>query len=857
MKQFTKRLCTAYVAILTVMVMLLMPVSAFAEAYSAVVTEKSVKVYKDPALSTKAGTLKRGEVVVVEEVNGNTAMISYKGVSGYYCSISALTDVLDVGMPVIVNTDTLAYEKADTGSASIEVEKGTELTLLAVDDKWALVEGNGYGVYIKKAHLSLIDEELSTPTPQPEQNTDISGSIDCTVTASSLNVYESTNTASKKLIVLESGDKVQVIAYNSNWAYLYYNGVYGYCATSGLIKTELMPTQKPEEQPGEEIFEAVVTTESQAYEKASTTSSKLAKLPVGTVVNVLAYNSTWAKVEKNGAVGYVKTSTLVRAEDYDGSEEEDDLAGVTSFSAITLNKTQVYSEASASAEKLTVLSAGKIITVLAYNSDWTRIQYDGTVGYVKTANLIKYNLKNCTAYKGIMVTRAQAYAAPSTSAAKLSVLPADTEVKVTAYDSDWAKVEKNGAVGYVKRHTVEKKPAANLAEEYREKYPTVQFSATVIAPSVPGYYDADTASSDFTLDIGTAVDVYGYSKNWAYIGIGDKRGFVATKYISSADYTELSSGSNGENTKKLQQNLLKLGYFDGTADGKYSTLTTSAVRRFQSAHGLSQTGNADVTTLRVLYGGYASASTLLSANLSSGKSGDNVNRIQTRLYYLDYFSKASSIDGTFGSTTVAGIKLFQGVSGLPVTGVADPATIKALYKSDAKKMPTGNVAVDYVPGSGNDAVLQIPKGLESTQSYLPENATDDERIEYAIYIGQQQLGKPYIYGTAGPNSFDCSGFTTYCFKKVGVSLGRSAYAQGYNSSSGTKITNMSDLKRGDIVCFETISDSDSSDHVGIYLGGGYFIHASSGDGNGRRVCISNMNSGFYQREFTWGRRPID
>ncbi len=857
MNRFTKKLRIIAVALMTVIVMSLMPVSALAEAYSAVVTDKSVKVYTDPALSDYAGVLKRGNIVVVEEANGKVAMISYKGKSGYYCEISALTDVLEVGMPVIVNTDSTAYEMPDTASASIEVKRGTELTLLAVDEKWALVEGNGYGVYMKKAHLSLIDEELSTTTPAPTHNPDISGSIDCTVTASSLNVYESTNTSSKKLVALEYGDKVQVIAYNSNWAYLYYNGVYGYCATSGLIKTSLLPTAQPEEIPGENIFEAVVTTETQAYSAASTSSSKMAKLPEGTVVNVLAYNSTWAKVEKNGAVGYVKTSALVRKEENNSADNGDEFTSVSSFKAIALEKTQVYSDTSTSSDKTASLAAGEVVTVLAYNSTWARIQHNGSVGYVKTSSLIKYALKDCTAYKALVVTRVQAYSAPSTSSTKMAVLAVNTEVKVTAHDSEWARVEKNGAVGYVKLHTIEKKPAANLAEEYREKYPSVLFTATVIAPSVPGYYDADTSSSDFNLDIGTQVDVYGYSKNWAYIGIGEKRGFVATKYISSADYTELSSGNNGENTKKMQQNLLKLGYYDGTPDGNYSNLTTGAVRRFQAAMGLSQTGNADVATLRVLYGGYAPASPLLSANLSSGKSGDDVNRIQTRLYYLDYFSKVSSIDGTFGSTTIAGIKLFQGVSGLAVTGVADPATIKALYAADAKKMPTGNVAVDYVPGNGNDAVLQIPKGLESTQSYLPENPTRDERIEYAIYIAQLQLGKPYIYGTAGPNSFDCSGFTTYAFKKVGVSLGRSAYAQGYNSSSGTKITNYSDLKRGDIVCFETISDSDSSDHVGIYLGGGYFIHASSGDSNGRRVVINSMSSGFYQREFTWGRRPIE
>ena len=263
-------------------------------------------------------------------------------------------------------------------------------------------------------------------------------------------------------------------------------------------------------------------------------------------------------------------------------------------------------------------------------------------------------------------------------------------------------------------------------------------------------------------------------------------------------------------------------------------------------------------TLRVLYGGYAPACSLISATLSSGSTGEHVTRIQTRLYYLDYFSKAASIDGSYGNTTIAAVKLFQGAAGVSVTGNVDAATMAALYADKAPTLPRGNLAADYVPSSSsNPEVLKIPKGLESTQSYLPDNATRDEKIEYVIYIAQQQLGKPYIYGTAGPNSFDCSGFTTYCYKKIGVSLGRSAYAQGYNSSSGTKIGSMENLKRGDLVCFDTITDSDISDHVGIYLGSGYFIHASSGTGNGRQVCISNLNTGYYTRVFSWGRRPLD
>ena len=56
-----------------------------------------------------------------------------------------------------------------------------------------------------------------------------------------------------------------------------------------------------------------------------------------------------------------------------------------------------------------------------------------------------------------------------------------------------------------------------------------------------------------------------------------------------------------------------------------------------------------------------------------------------------------------------------------------------------------------------------------------------------------------------------------------------------------------------MVFFNTISDSDLSDHAGIYIGEGYFIHASSG---AHKVVVSNLTTGYYGRVFSWGRRIL-
>lgn len=114
------------------------------------------------------------------------------------------------------------------------------------------------------------------------------------------------------------------------------------------------------------------------------------------------------------------------------------------------------------------------------------------------------------------------------------------------------------------------------------------------------------------------------------------------------------------------------------------------------------------------------------------------------------------------------------------------------------------------------------------------------------------LDQPYRYKKAGPASFDCSGFVCYCYKKVeNIELPHSAKQQGYDESY-KKIEEIQDLIPGDLVFFNTNKhDSDSCDHVGIYIGNGEFIHCSSGKG---KVIISDLAEGYYNTSFSWGRR---
>lgn len=106
------------------------------------------------------------------------------------------------------------------------------------------------------------------------------------------------------------------------------------------------------------------------------------------------------------------------------------------------------------------------------------------------------------------------------------------------------------------------------------------------------------------------------------------------------------------------------------------------------------------------------------------------------------------------------------------------------------------------------------------------------------------MGKPYVWGASGPSSFDCSGFTAYVYKNFGI------YLDHYTGSqySVGKPVNKSELVPGDLVFFNTTGNIS---HVGIYTGGGQFIHASSGSG---KVTVSNLSGSYYVSRYAGARR---
>ncbi len=229
-------------------------------------------------------------------------------------------------------------------------------------------------------------------------------------------------------------------------------------------------------------------------------------------------------------------------------------------------------------------------------------------------------------------------------------------------------------------------------------------------------------------------------------------------------------------------------------------------------------------TLRVLLFGLivmliATAAAQASASppvlLKEGMNGDDVYRLQAKLQEFGYYQ--GTPDGYFGEQTAEAVLEFQLDTGLQADGVVGTATLATLR--------------DYKPAAGQ-------------ASRAP--GENRQGLQVAAFA-KQFLGVPYVWAGRSPGGFDCSGFVWYVYNHFGIQLPRMADGQ---FTAGVAIGRRS-LVPGDLVFFSTYEPGPS--HVGIYIGGGKFIHASSG---ADEVTITPLGKQYYLERYLGARRLV-
>lgn len=336
-------------------------------------------------------------------------------------------------------------------------------------------------------------------------------------------------------------------------------------------------------------------------------------------------------------------------------------------------------------------------------------------------------------------------------------------------------------------------------------------AGTVTGDSLRLRESADTSSSILTtVTKGTNVVVLeNQVDGWYKVDISGTVGYMAADYLSVSVQADADLGTGTLNTDGASLNM-RSG--PGTDYSKVASIPGDAVLTITGIkngwYKTSYNGTVGYVSSDyvVLSGNHAAASATKTGILNTGGSSLNMRSGPG----TDY-SKVATIPGN---------------AVLTITG-----SEKGWYKTSYSGVE-GYVSADYITLTDSAAA-----------------AVNTDLATQLIAYAKQFMGRPYVYGSSGPNSFDCSGFTSYVYKHFGYTLNRSAAGQ---YSNGTPV-DQSQMQPGDLILWRAYGSSKTATHVGIYIGNNQYIHASS---TGKCIMINNMDYATSSRYVVGVRRIL-
>jgi len=335
----------------------------------------------------------------------------------------------------------------------------------------------------------------------------------------------------------------------------------------------------------------------------------------------------------------------------------------------------------------------------------------------------------------------------------------------------------------------------------------------------------------------------------------------------STSYSIINVLMNGQKVEYISTSgsWLKVKYngVTGYVHGDYVTKgttdnsTTGTTKYVSASVGLNVRSGAGTSYSKLGKLEYKEKVTVLSTSNGWSKINYNGKTGYVDSSYLKSTLPGSTNDNTNNETTGT-TKYVNTTSGLNVrsgAGTSYSKLGKLEYKEKVTVLSTSNgwSKINYNGKTGyvDSSYLQSTVPGSNGNNANNNNNTVSTKANEVIAYAKTLLGKPYVWGAQGPNSFDCSGFTYYVFKnKAGIVLPRTSSAQ---SKYGTYVSK-SNLKAGDLVFFDTNGANDGNvSHVGMYIGNGQMIHASYGQ---KKIVIANFNDSYYQKAYVNARRVL-
>ena len=200
-----------------------------------------------------------------------------------------------------------------------------------------------------------------------------------TITGDSVNFRTGPGTNYSSMGKLNKGYKVEYIGISGSWVNIKYNGKVGYVHKDYISSSNSNSTDNSVKST------KVVTASSLNFRSgASTSASKIGSLSKGTEVGFISESNGWSKISYNGKIGYVSSSYLA---DKSSSNTPSTDNSVKSTKVVTASSLNFRSGASTSASKIGSLSKGTEVGFISESNGWSKISYNGKIGYVSSSYL--------------------------------------------------------------------------------------------------------------------------------------------------------------------------------------------------------------------------------------------------------------------------------------------------------------------------------------------------------------------------------------------------------------------------------------------------------------------------------------
>ena len=400
---------------------------------------------------------------------------------------------------------------------------------------------------------------------------------------------------------------------------------------------------------------------------------------------------------------------------------------------------------------------------------------------------------------------------PDMSGAVLSCLPRGTVVLVTGQEDGWYKIWYRGESGYMSKDYLSFSTTAQSA-----------FGTGTVEGSYVNVRSGPGTSYSVLGQVGEGdtLPVTGVSGAWLKVTYRDKDAYIHSAYLPVSYLTGGSSAPQAQEPAPQEQ------------EQTTGVLTGDGVCL-----------RAGPGTGYAVLGAYNSGTKMTI----TGSSGDwyavTYNGLKGYVYkqYLSQSGATVSVTEMEDTpaVTTGGVNLREG----PSTAY----TSKRVLAAGTAVTVTGKSGQWYRVSYGGMSgfVYGDYLSLGDDGRSVEQASTAGEKI---VAQAKKHLGVRYVYGGTSPSGFDCSGLVYYVYKQCGYSITRTATAQSYDG----RLVARANMQPGDIIIFYNGAKS-AIGHAGIYIGGGQFIHASSGGG---RVMISSLSESYYNTRFYSARRVV-